>query len=749
MKLIQQINSLFSSLVRNEGQIIYKFLLFLVLYVALFFLLLIQPLLGFTIVPGVGDVADRDYIARSDISYLDKAITDENKKKIRLNTPPVYMYDSETTEILLQDFMTLLNSLEEGTRYNDYNEIDRVSDVAVSSEQYSLMLKLSKRNKDLINLLLSRYTSILSEGIISLDDNQSLISLTGIVVGRYEDGQLSETLYDIELMNRSEGATGQLMELINNGDVTSQQSALLKSLFTSFCRQTVFYDREASERRLTTRLEIEAPFYRKIKKNQKIVNRNEIITPEIVDALKAIEEQRSGLNEVFSLKNIVSTLGIIFLLMIFSMFILLFAQPGFFDDIRNILFVIPILLFYIIYLTMIVFLGLEKDTTVFGFYFPISMISITISFLYSKRLAAYFSIIVSLFFFVFTDYYPYSFVFVLASGLMSVYAISNVKRRVDLLMAGLKIAVMNLVITLFIVISTDNLVLYEIATLGVISVVNGITSSVVAIGLIALGEIMLNSPTVFRLQELCDSSNPLLKKLFDTASGTYNHSIMVANIAETAAFEIGANPTLAKAGGLYHDIGKIENPEYFVENQSGENIHDTLKPSVSVSIIKSHVKNGIERARKSKLPQRVIDIIAQHHGSTLIKYFYNQALEQEQSDKEEVQKTHYQYPADNPQFPEAAIVLMADQVEAATRGLKKPTMTSIEKIISGVLDDKFQEGILDDSGLTLKDITRIQKVFLKVIAGMYHTRVEYPQQGKKVNGKVKVVESDNGVKGEK
>jgi len=219
-----------------------------------------------------------------------------------------------------------------------------------------------------------------------------------------------------------------------------------------------------------------------------------------------------------------------------------------------------------------------------------------------------------------------------------------------------------------------------------------------------------------------------LQELFNKANGTYSHSINVGNLAEQAAIEINKNGYLTRVGGYYHDIGKTTTAEYFVENQTDHNPHDFLKPSMSATIIKSHVKFGADKAKQAKFPSKLIDIIRQHHGNSLIKFFYIKAVNMNNSPNEEIIENIYHYNELNPQFPEAAIVLLADQVEAATRAMQKKSASNIEKTIENIVDSNFKDGILDDSGLTLKDLTKIKKVFIKAIIGMYHARIEYPEQ---------------------
>ena len=230
--------------------------------------------------------------------------------------------------------------------------------------------------------------------------------------------------------------------------------------------------------------------------------------------------------------------------------------------------------------------------------------------------------------------------------------------------------------------------------------------------------------------ELINLNHPLLRKLVLKAPGTYSHSVMVATLAEAAAEAIGANALLAKAGGLFHDIGKLKNPQAFIENQlDGVNIHDKLPPEKSAAILRSHVEYGEELGRKYKLPEKIIDIIKQHHGTKLMKYFYHKAKEL-YGDK--VDEKVYRYPGPKPQFKESGLVMLADTVEAATRSMKDKEF-DLDSFIHKLIWETVEEGQLNQSGLSLKEIETTEKVFKKVLSGIYHNRIEYPEDDK--NGK--------------
>ncbi|MBN2720333.1 MAG: HDIG domain-containing protein, partial [Proteobacteria bacterium] len=223
-------------------------------------------------------------------------------------------------------------------------------------------------------------------------------------------------------------------------------------------------------------------------------------------------------------------------------------------------------------------------------------------------------------------------------------------------------------------------------------------------------------------------NQPALKEMILRAPGSYHHSVMVGSLAEAAAEEIGANPLLARVAAVYHDIGKISKPEYFVENQEDrDNRHTNLSPNMSALILSSHVKDGVEIGREYRLPRRIIDIIKQHHGTRLISYFYNKAKEQEDPSVQTVDAKDFRYPGPKPQSREAALVMLADAVEAASKVLSSPTPSRIRGVVQKVINDIFIDGQLDESNLTLRDLHQIAKSFTRTITGILHHRIDYPE----------------------
>jgi putative nucleotidyltransferase with HDIG domain len=324
------------------------------------------------------------------------------------------------------------------------------------------------------------------------------------------------------------------------------------------------------------------------------------------------------------------------------------------------------------------------------------------------------------------------------SGSVGAYFSTNTRTRTELVRAGIFAGIATALAATFVG-SLSGFSLGLIAEQVSIAFIIGLLSGIVSVGLLPLLENLFKATTDITLLELTDFNHPLLRRMQIEAPGTYHHSLMVANLAENAAATIGASPLLCRVCCLFHDIGKLVKPEYFVENQRGGlNPHDAKNPSMSALVIKAHVKEGVELARSYKLPRVIEDVIRQHHGTSLIKYFYHQACErlkenpnQLNPDNENYLKADestYRYDGPCPAFKESAIIFFADGVEAASRSLPKVTQSNIEDLIDRIFRDRIEDGQLNDCPLTFQELNKIRKSFVYTLLNMLHSRIEYPKE---------------------
>jgi cyclic-di-AMP phosphodiesterase PgpH len=315
---------------------------------------------------------------------------------------------------------------------------------------------------------------------------------------------------------------------------------------------------------------------------------------------------------------------------------------------------------------------------------------------------------------------------VLVTALVACLSLSRIRSRLAFIRAGFHISLLSLAFALTSVVMADNLSTAEVILRLGNALLGGILCAVVSATLTPVVEYLGGYVTDMRLLELGNIDHPLLKDLSIQAPGTWNHSMVMGMMAEAAADAVGANNVLARVGCYFHDIGKMKKPLYFSENQmSGDNRHDKLSPSMSALIIRSHVKEGLELARKHKLPAVMEDMIAQHHGTSVIEYFYDKALKE--ADGEEVDKSHYIYPGPRPQTREAGILMLADGIEAASRSMSEPSADRIQGMVQKMINKVFASGELNECELTLKDLHLIAKCFTRVLTAIHHQRVSYSE----------------------
>ncbi len=362
---------------------------------------------------------------------------------------------------------------------------------------------------------------------------------------------------------------------------------------------------------------------------------------------------------------------------------------------------------------------------------PVAMASMMLAMFFGSSLAVLSSLLLSILSSAVFGFEFQHFFTPLIGALGAVMAMTRVQHRSVFMRAGFLTAALNactIIVMHFILTSTGS-GLHELAYEVIYGIVGGLLSSVLTIGLMPFLETAFGVVTHMGLLELANPTHPLLRRLLLEAPGTYHHSLIVGNLAESAAEAIGADPLICRVGAYYHDVGKMKRPLFFVENQvSGENPHDKVSPNLSYLIITSHVSDGLKMLEEYKLPAPIRDICAEHHGTTVLWYFYNKALEEDKHHTPDMDQ--YRYPGPRPQSKEAAIVMMCDAVEASVRSMGKPTPQRIEALIRKIMKDRLQDGQLDQCDITFKDLERMLEAFMRTLQGIYHERIEYPDPAK-------------------
>lgn len=385
-------------------------------------------------------------------------------------------------------------------------------------------------------------------------------------------------------------------------------------------------------------------------------------------------------------------------------------------------------------LSMLMNLFTDRLGTGAAYLVPVAFNSMLVTILLDPKVALLQSVIISLLTGMFTasDQLSHTLVAVVGS-VVGIYAVARVESRNDIYRAGFFVGILNAltILALYLMQSASMLEWTVWRDVG-IGGANGLVVAVLVTGALPLFENLFGVVTPLKLLELSNPNHPLLKKLMVEAPGSYHHTILVANLCEAAAESIGADQVLARVGAYYHDIGKTKRPAFFVENQfGGENPHDKLPPSLSAMIITSHVKEGVEMAKEARLPQEIIDFIPEHHGTTLVSYFYHMASKNGQS--EFVLEEDFRYDGPKPRRKETAICMLADGCEASVRAMRQRghlTHDQIEQQVKRIIDDRLKQGQLDNCDLTLKELDTIARTFVKVLSGVHHARIDYPAEAK-------------------
>jgi len=465
-----------------------------------------------------------------------------------------------------------------------------------------------------------------------------------------------------------------------------------------------------------------------IRKGENIIREGEVITGDRLELLRELgiltEESRFDFVLYTGVAAVVLVIELLIIAYILAFNRKLLAQPK------------RLLMVHIIFIFTLIISRAVQGISIY--LIPIAASSMLLSILLESRLALLINLCLTILVSIITGNNIIFIAMALVGGTVGAFSVINTQQRANIFVAGIVISIINMITIVGIGFINSSEVM-ETLTSGFYGLLNGLFCSVLTVGSLPAWESVFNIVTPLKLLELSNPNQPLLKKLLIEAPGTYHHSIIVGNLSESAADALGVNSLLARAGAFYHDIGKTKRPYFFKENQlTCDNPHDKLDPYLSSTIIMDHIKDGVELAKKYKLPVEIRDFIEQHHGTTLVAYFFHEA--KTERDGSNIDEKDFRYMGPKPQTKETAIVMLADSVEAAVRSLSSPTREKVEELIEKIIQNRLEDGQLDESNITLKELGKIKKSFLKVILSIFHERIEYPdsdiqkENGDKVNG---------------
>ncbi len=671
-----------------------------------------------------GRVADRDIIASRELSYVDENATAIRRESRKQLVTPVFRYDQYISNNMIDTF-TAFTSFLGSTALEAKNADEFVLRVSAeypdTLERQDLRgLFQGIRKTPLLQTANSIFIQLVSEGIAEFPDegieeyNQNTVE----TVRTANDRQLRSDIPRDALLTEEK-----IPAWIENAlKLTNRNADFLEEIYLlirPFIQINYIFHSDESETKLDTAVRQVPPVLVVIQKGQRIIRRGFIITPEAFLQLEALAKAGGHID----VRQFVGTILLLLIITLLAVFMFSYSIFGAVPGLRNMLLLLSS--FSIVYIGVLVLTRVMSHASSIDFaaILPLALITMLITVFMGQKTGVFMTIILSLGVIAASGYQLLPFVFSLLSGFSGVAVIKSGGKRIDLVKSACFLALLHPFILAILALLQKEPVTDLVSVLFVSSV-NGFMSGILVLGFLPILEALLNTCSSFRLMEFSDLNSPIMKKMLLSASGTYNHSILVATLAESACRAIGADPLLARVGAYYHDIGKMDQSEYFVENQTNYNKHTDMNPRLSATVIRSHVKQGIEKAHQMRLPREVIDIIAEHHGNSVISFFYNEAKKIEG----EVNPEDFMYPGNPPKSRESAVVMLADVVEAACRTLDKPSVPRLEKFVGELIDHKIQMGQLDNSELTFREIGSIKRSFVNILAGYYHSRIEYPNQ---------------------
>ena len=679
-----------------------------------------------------GDVATFDVVVPRDVTLPDEGATEAVREEARAAVLPVYDFEPRLEVDLTESIAVLFAACRDGTVPDD---LAGVSGLRVDAPMLRILesTECSERlEKSLVDVVQEAY------GLRVVDDQRALVGrgargvrLRNLASGSERLVELSDVSGAIDLRTGLDNALRS--RLLEKPAVARRWIApTLDFLALNMAANLVFNRAETSDRVRRAAEEV-APRSQVFRRGQVLIRRGDTVTFTVARTLHLLNLQRREVTQYSTTIGI----GMLVALFVVGWWRILGKLDSQQATRRRLSMAFLLMLLFVALNRLGVFLATAIAGTSFGpvassvdsylWGLPYAAGPVTVFVLMGAQPAILFAMWTALTAGILQGGDYGTVVLALTAGLVGGLALQRLSDRAVFSRAGLAVGVANLVVFAILELFRGLPELPEIvAVSAVASVLGGPVALGIASFLLPILEGLFGVTTDVRLLELSNQNQPLLRKLSLQAPGTYQHSLAVGNLAEAGADAVGANALLLRVCAYYHDVGKLMKPEYFVENQRGTNPHDNLSPSMSVLVIQSHVKQGLEMANREKLPLPIRQAIATHHGTKLIRFFYNKARELSGSEKRGVVESDYRYPGPKPHTKELGILLLADAVEAAARTLEVPSPGKIQAMIDRIFTDALEDGQLDDSELTFSELDKVASAFLWVLTNMYHHRIDYP-----------------------
>ena len=708
---------------------------------ALLLTLLLSPTLQLSLKKyKVGDIARKEIKSSQDFLVEDGKSTQEKRSEAERSVFSVYDYDrmvlTDAENRLRSAFQSSANSFHSGERGTDQRALRK------KEWESSLRLSLTQRewnilekehfNPSIGEAALELIAPILKKGVVNDKDLLDPDSYRGVVIRNIQTREERKTVPPFTFLDFKEARA----KLRSQADLPSSSLGrelppVVLKIGEHFLRPNLTFNKDETEERKTRAREKVNPVYFQVKRGEVILRAGERVQEEHLLKINILRKAQETSHIFYILLGV----GLLTFLLLASLYE--FSTK----NIRKISLSQKDLLFFSSTLVgMIALLKLfQLITDILGgeflsipsssylYLFPIASGAMLVRIVINSEVAIIFATLTSFLSAALMGNQLSFFIFALIGSVVGAHKVARCEQRSVLIKAGLTVGSVNLLTILSYNLISGNP--FKMALLSDLAMgfLGGSLASVFVLGIAPMIEGLFGYTTDIKLLELANMDNPTLKDLILQAPGTYHHSVIVGSLAETAAKSIAANPLLARVSAYYHDIGKLKKPLYFIENAGGlENKHDHLAPSMSSLILISHVKDGLELARENRLGQRVAHIIQQHHGTSLISYFYQKAKEKENPEMDSLNEEEFRYPGPKPQTKEAGIVMLADAVEAASRTLSEPTSSRIKSLVQRITNSIFLDGQLEECELTLKDLQKIGESFSRILTAIFHQRIDYP-----------------------
>jgi hypothetical protein len=726
--------------------------------------------------PALGDVAARDIKAPRDFFVEDFAATEKNRKQAAEDVLAVYDFNTSMIPSIAGGIKNAFDLM----RSPDSHQAAAAENLSLQNETYVeggssgpkqqmpdkkkgfetllgmplsdgafKVLEKEKFSTDIENLVLMILTEILETGVVASKEMLVGESERGVVL-RDLPGETERTVQNVNQFYGLDQAKS-MVRIVGQNLLNETHHAvreLIVEIVQGLIQPNIASNRHETEERRRLAAEEIKPVLNKIKAGEMILREGERVTADHLAKLKTLNALAQG-ERIYAASM---GMAILFLAVILAVYVICSLHSNFeieYHYNKNLLFMACVLIAFLLIaevfksvtdiMTQSLPLSIPSGAVIYTV--PLAAGAMVVGLFLNRTVAIASGLVISICAAMIFDQRLDLFLYFLLNSVLGTFWLQNCRKRKVFIKAGLKLGCLNAMLSVALGLSFHQSPGIEIFWNSVFGFMGGVFCGMVTAGIAPLIEVAFGYVTDITLMELANLEQPLLRRLMFEAPGTYHHSVVLGSLAEAAAAEIGANPLLAKVCAYYHDIGKIRKPFYFIENQrNSKNPHDKLAPSMSRRILISHVKEGVEIAKENNLATVIIDTIQQHHGTTVIRYFYEKALKVQ--GEKAVNLDDFRYPGPRPQTREAGLVMLADVVEAASRTLENPTPSRIQGLVQNLINKVFFDGQLDDCELTLKDLHNIAKSFNKILNGIHHHRIEYLDSASNGNGKARNESSD-------